>query len=795
MGAVGLLVATDLRRRWRSVLAVALLLGLGGAVVLSALAGARRTQSAYPRLNEATAAADFSVEVSPEYFDEIAALPAVEVVAPASFVFVLVPGLEDENVLSMAAVDERWNRVIDRPLLVDGRRPAPDRADEVMVDSHTAARLGIDVGEQLTFRSLAPDQLESLIAGGDPGEPAGPDIDVTVVGTGRTEQELANGLAIVLFTPAFYERHRGDVAHFDDILAVRLRGDDDVDRAAFEDAVGEVVPASEGVIVETLAETTAEIRAATRVQSVSLVAFAGALALAVFIAAGQALSRQAIDAGGDHATLRSLGVSRQERFAALLAPGLLVALTGSAVAVAVAVAASPTMPIGFARQIEPDRGVSADWLVLGLGFAVMVALVVAWAALSAWRAAGWRAPRPAPATPWAVGRLASLGAAPPLQTGVRHALQPGRGRTAVPVRPALLGAAAGVAGLVAALTFGAALRWTVTEPVAYGLAWDTNVLGPGDPGELEQQAAALAADGDVQAVAALSVLPIQLGGFPVQSYGLEAVKGGGFVTVLDGRAPQGATEVLVGSDTLDRHDRDLGDTITAEPLQGGEPRELTIVGRGVFPEFVHPAVPDSDTGSYNDFALLTRTASEALGEGVGGEYFSVMLVRWAPGADIAAESEQLAAQGSELSVVGRPERFVNLERVDAFPWVVAAFLLLIAFVATGHALGLSVRRRAADLAVLRTMGFNGRQVRATLAWQATTLAVVGLAVGIPVGLVVGRAAWTLIAEALGIDGYIPTPWAGLALTVPAVLVSTNLLAILPGRRVVRTRPAVALRTE
>jgi ABC-type lipoprotein release transport system permease subunit len=794
MGAVGLLVAADLRRRWRSVLAVALLLGLGGAVVLTALAGDRRTQSAYHRLNEATLAAHASVEVSPDYFDEIAALPSVENVAPASFLFVEVPGLEDEDVLSLAPVDERWNRLIDQPLLVDGRRPAPDRIDEMMIDSRTAERLGIDVGQQLTLTSLAPTQLEPLIAGEDPGQPAGPAIDVTVVGTGRTEEDIVNGTSVVLLTPAFYDRYRSEIAHFDDILSVRLRGGE-LDLPAFEDAVDRVVPASEGVVVESLAETSAEVQDATRVQAASLAVFAGAVALAVFMAAGQALARQAVDASGDSTTLRSLGVSRTERLAVLLAPGLVVAVTGSALAVGLALLGSSTMPIGFARRIEPHPGAATDGLVLGVGFAVMVVLVAARALLSAWRTTGWRARAQSTGRSRAVGHLAAFGATPALLVGVGLALEQGRGRTAVPVRPALVGAAAGVAGLAAALTFGTALRETVTDPGAYGVAWDTNVLGPGDPGDLDRQVSVLAENGGVEAVAALSVLPIQLAGVPAQSYGLEAVKGGGFVTVLEGRAPQGSTEVLVGSGTLDRLDRDVGDTITAEPLQGGAVRELTIVGRGVFPEFVHPAVPDSDTGAYNDFALLTRAGSDALSDGVQGEYFGVALVRWAPGVDSAAEAEHLLSDGSELSVVDRPERFVNLERVDAFPWVVAAFLTLVAVAVTGHALAMSVRRGAADLAVLRTMGFDGRRVRATLAWQATTLAVVGITAGVPIGLVVGRAAWTVIADRLGIDIQIPLPWLGLAMIVPAALVVTNVLAIVPGRRAVRTRPAVALRSE
>src|ERR1700733_12670852 len=47
---VWLTLRTDLRRKWRAMLGLALLLGLIGGVVLTAVAGARRTDTAYPRL-------------------------------------------------------------------------------------------------------------------------------------------------------------------------------------------------------------------------------------------------------------------------------------------------------------------------------------------------------------------------------------------------------------------------------------------------------------------------------------------------------------------------------------------------------------------------------------------------------------------------------------------------------------------------------------------------------------------------------------------------------------------------
>ena len=183
MAAVWSVVRADLRRRWRSLVVLGLITGIVIAVVLASLAGARRTSSTYPRFRQATLEADASVEVSPEYFDEIAALPQVDVVAPASFFFVLPQGVdEDADVLPVAGVDERFNTIVDRPLLLEGRRARPERADEVMINPQVADPLGIEPGDSLTLSSLTPEQMDTLVRDGDPGRPAGPTIDVEVVG-------------------------------------------------------------------------------------------------------------------------------------------------------------------------------------------------------------------------------------------------------------------------------------------------------------------------------------------------------------------------------------------------------------------------------------------------------------------------------------------------------------------------------------------------------------------------------------------------------------------------------------
>ena len=122
-------------------------------------------------------------------------------------------------------------------------------------------------------------------------------------------------------------------------------------------------------------------------------------------------------------------------------------------------------------------------------------------------------------------------------------------------------------------------------------------------------------------------------------------------------------------------------------------------------------------------------------------------------------------------------RFVNLGRVRAFPSLVAAFIVLLAVVVTSHAgLATSIRRRARDFTILKALGFVGAEIRGTVVWQATTLAVVGIVVGVPLGVLVGRAIWLVVARNLGIEQYVPIPWLVIAVTALAVVALANVLA-------------------
>jgi predicted lysophospholipase L1 biosynthesis ABC-type transport system permease subunit len=174
-----------------------------------------------------------------------------------------------------------------------------------------------------------------------------------------------------------------------------------------------------------------------------------------------------------------------------------------------------------------------------------------------------------------------------------------------------------------------------------------------------------------------------------------------------------------------------------------------------------------------------------------------LLVKGQPGADRDAIERRVRAI-PRSRFTGTPTAPVELDRlqqVDWFPVILAGLLALLAVIAVGHALVTSVRRRRREIALLKTIGFGRWQVSATVAWQATTLAVVGLVVGIPIGVLIGREVWGRVANSLGVATVATMPALALVLTGVGAIALVNLIAFFPGRSAARTRPAVALREE
>jgi hypothetical protein len=390
--------------------------------------------------------------------------------------------------------------------------------------------------------------------------------------------------------------------------------------------------------------------------------------------------------------------------------------------------------------------------------------------------------------------IARSGLAPSATIGTRLALQPGRGATATPVRSVLTSLTLVVAAVTATFAFGANLqRWTET-PSLYGWNWDA-ALGSnfgGVPPDFEQP---LAHYENVTQAGGMTVGSLTVGRLTISAIGVQPVRGSVAPVIDAGRLPHNAREVALGAKTMRKLHTRIGSTITGTVAD--KRVHLTVVGRTTFPKFGNERGGGTGlgTGALGTTGLFRMQNPDTI-----GEHFNYMLLRFAPGT--AARSEQklrafLAKNGcsdptcvvTEKSAAIRPDEIDGYKSARGLPIAVGVALVLLLVATLTHVLLSTMRRRAADLAVLRAIGSSSRNLVATLRWQALVLTASAILIGIPLGLVASRLAWRWFSSNLGIAPGTVTPLAVPALAAIGLLALAWLLATVAGLRV----PSIARR--
>ncbi len=376
--------------------------------------------------------------------------------------------------------------------------------------------------------------------------------------------------------------------------------------------------------------------------------------------------------------------------------------------------------------------------------------------------------------------------------GARLALEPGRGRTAVPVRSALAGTALSVLAVTAAFTFGANLLHLVNAPRLYGQAWDAAIelqFGTITPEQTEHLL------GSVPGISGWAFGDhgiIGINGLVIPAIGVSAGKGPLLSpTLLEGRTPGTDHEIVLGTSTLRRIGRHVGQMVTV--TVSGHRFLDRIVGRAVFPNFGQGGFTPTDLGQGAETtAAVLRPQAVPAG---GRPGFEFVLVRFGPSkhraADIAGFKRSMAGfcqtlQPSTCVVTDqRPNGVTDYARIDGTPEVLAVLLAVV----------MSGRRRRHDFAILKALGLLRRQVSSITAWQVTTLTGIALLAGLPLGVAAGRWSWALFGRSLGIPADAITPVVVVLLMVPTVIFVANAVAFWPGRATARLSAAQVLRTE
>jgi ABC-type lipoprotein release transport system permease subunit len=802
MGVISCWLRVDVRHRWRSMAILALLVALSAATILAALAGARRGLSAQSRLARHTLPATTAVLANTPGFDwgPVERLP--EVAALTRFVVdysLSLDGAPSET-LTFPPGDDATGRTIERPVIFAGRMFDPDRADEVVVSRRFASRYHKGVGSSVVIH--LPTEAE-LMRDDETPPFHGPSVRARIVGVVESPwfSDTVGSPGVLILSPGLAKTYPnevlGDQSNKEDPsyvnALVRLHGGEAAIPQFRRDLAR--VTRRDDLDVWDLPSQNRELQRNIAFESWCLVVFAAiAFAAAVFLV-GQAISRFVEADAEDLRTLQALGVERSRAVGAATAAPALAGIAGAVVGVGAAYVASGWFPIGTAGLIEPSPGRSLDILVLGLGVVATVLLVVAAVGLSARRALGDRSRSRVERSP-VTDAVARGGWPVSVVIGTRFALQRGRGRDAVPVRPAVVGAVIGVLGITAAFTFSSAVNDAASKPERFGQTFQAGVfvgINSQDFGSVPRLIKDLNASHRVTGVldATSGVVGNPSGSASVTVYTYQRETKPLPVVLTSGRLPTADDEVVLAPVSMTALHAHVGGTTTLVGSAGS--RRFKVTGTGFVPSGPH--------NSYSDGAWVTRSGFAKV---VKGFKFDVVLVSLAPTSDVKATAKALAAEvehrdpqmkGIDVEVPDPLQEVAELHNVQRLPVVLGAFLVVLALGAVGHALVTSVRRRSRDLAVLRAMGLTPGQCRRVVIVQSTLLGLLGLVIGLPLGLAVGRLTWQAVAAYTPLQYVTPLAGWGLPLLVPAALLAVNLLGLWPSQRAAKLRIADVLRVE
>jgi ABC-type lipoprotein release transport system permease subunit len=795
------------RQRWRSWLALALLSAVVIGLVLAGAATARRTATAFPRFEAAHGYDAFFYSAGP--VPRVTSLQDV-----TSVTRLLAPAAGPPTCATCRPINANDFSVDEVPpaqlttvvKLVSGRLPDQSDPGQVLA-SYNLEPLGVHLGSVLRIPLASSSQRAAVLSNANI-TPRGPTVIVHVVGFSVSEFEFPTTASPpsydVYATSNFARKYDAQGVVFNEYMFRLRHGAASLPR--FDSQVRALGGLS-GTDLEALADT---IATSIEPQAVGWWILTGLAALVGILVLAQALARQAALEAEDYPALGALGATRRQLFTLAMARTLAVALAGAAGGVLLAVLLSFFVPVGEARLADPAPGFDLDALLLIGGAALAVVAVLAlgvWPAVRVSRLVSRRANDPVVRSSRVVAFLTASGAPPSALIGIRNALERGRGRTAVPVSSALVGAVLAVAVLCGTAVFGASMTHLTSTPAQYGQGFDEwfSVNGTGSVAQADQLLHGLERPG-VAAIEAGVGEDVSINGHVVEALAGRTLRGPYLITTVDGRLPADDDEVVLGAKTMVQVGARVGSTarvaVSGSSSAGGATtvRSFRVVGTAVLPpDFTGASLgtgavftldgllgPVCPSGARNHACLSALLVADS-----GG-----LLVRTTPGPRGTAALGALSRDyPSEVNFPRPPTDLVNFGEAVNFPLIFGLIVVLFGVATLLHMLLSSLNRRQREMGLLKSLGFVRRQIALSVSWQTTTVAVIGIVLGVPLGIAAGRIVWDAFASNLGVAAEpVLTAWV-VASIAAATLVVANLLAVGPALAASRAQVASLLKAE
>jgi hypothetical protein len=817
------------RRSWRPLVVLALLGGVLGAVALAAVTGAWRTDTAYARYLRAANVSDAFVNVP----GQLAGMPATRpltlishlpgVTASAPYVGLLgTPVLHGHLYWSWLAssLNGTLNREFyqqDRVTVLAGHMAPADSTRDVMITPGIRRLLGVRLGGTVTY---------AFFREGADGAPSGPPVYrsyrlTAVVDVPPALVDQADAAEGSIFPPAATRQLLASYQYA--TVGVRLAAgtagipalqrhlasltatlERDQYRVTHHKLAGLFFPVTRSDVIHH------QVQEAIRPEAIALSVFAAVAAAAMLVLVGQGLAQLISRSAPEIEVLRALGSRRAHTALAVALPAMVAVLAGAVLAVAGAIALSPLAPVGPVRRYDPDRGIHANWAIVGAGAALFIALLVGLLAVLAARSVRPR-PNRVQSRSSAIARVAAVAGLPPSAImGIRNALEPGAGTRSVPVRSTLLGSIAAVTAVASAVVFAASLTGLISHPVRYGWNWNVLVQAEGGYGSFNPPIVdrVMHHQPAVRAWSEFAFTQMSVDGRMLPVMAIQRHVGTVEPPTVSGQPLHGPGQIELGAGTLAELGRKVGDTIKI----GAPPytRTVRITGVVILPSF---GLSSSDHVSLGRGALLpeaTLLAAEGSpGSQPGAESqptlpstLAIDLVHGTSAAQRARLVRQIIAANPDQTPGGTYElrsaldaAVANAGQMGGQPIALALGLAVAALLSLTLTVLSAVRRRRHELALLKAMGMSSGQLRLVIAWQTSLTLLIAVAVGGPLGAVGGRLAWQSFADSLGAMPVSEIPLAGLVLGLLVLILAGNLLSSAPAAIAARTRVALALRAE
>ncbi|HWS47566.1 MAG TPA: FtsX-like permease family protein, partial [Acidimicrobiia bacterium] len=308
-------------------------------------------------------------------------------------------------------------------------------------------------------------------------------------------------------------------------------------------------------------------------------------------------------------------------------------------------------------------------------------------------------------------------------------------------------------------------------------------------------AAALAATPNVATVEPIYITNAELDGEQFEVWALPGnemlyhskVHRGRWISEADDRSQ--ARVVVVGDALARVHHVHLGDSIVLSTAAG--PQRFTVIG-------IDDALNNNGRTAY----LPIGTLRAVLGRPQAANGYWIQARDRSNGAVDRLSTtieNQLDAQGyaahMQVFHVDRAQNVAANQSVVTTLTVLGLLIVAISLIGLINAITMNVLERTREVGILRCIGARGRDVRRAFRAEGLTLAVLGWAVGVPLGYLTAQLLARLVTAVFKFKFAFEFPLEFVALALAGAVALSLLVMVPPLRRAARLRPGDALRYQ